>query len=76
MRQLVDHGLDWHGQPFIRFRELVPWYVEAKVAGRWKAYEPLTYAEIADAGHLAPFDRPLESLTLINAWIQGRVPAI
>ncbi|KAL3456943.1 Alpha/Beta hydrolase protein [Aspergillus heterothallicus] len=76
MRQLVDHGLDWHGQPFIRFRELVPWYVEAKVAGRWKAYEPLTYAEIADAGHLAPFDRPLESLSLINAWIQGRMPAM
>jgi cathepsin A (carboxypeptidase C) len=71
-----DHGLDWHGQPFIRFRGLVPWYVGAKVAGRWKAYEPLTYAEIADAGHLEPFDRPLESLTLINAWIQGRMPVL
>ncbi|OJJ01952.1 hypothetical protein ASPVEDRAFT_83473 [Aspergillus versicolor CBS 583.65] len=74
MRQLVDHGLDWHGQPFIRFRELIPWYVETNVAGRWKAYEPLTYLEIADAGHLAPFDKPLESLTLINAWIWGSMP--
>ncbi|KAL2814428.1 Alpha/Beta hydrolase protein [Aspergillus granulosus] len=69
MRQLVDHGLDWHGQSFIWFWELVPWYVEAKVAGRWKAYEPLTYAEVAGAGYLAPFDRLLELLTLINVWI-------
>ncbi|RSL53529.1 hypothetical protein CEP53_007708 [Fusarium sp. AF-6] len=76
MRLLVDRGLNWHGQPFIRPRELMPWYVGTKVAGRWKAYEPLTYAEIPDAGHMSPFDKPEEALTLINAWIQGGLPSL
>ncbi|KAI8652245.1 Carboxypeptidase [Fusarium keratoplasticum] len=75
MRLLVDRGLSWDGQPFIRFRELMPWYVGTKAVGRWKSYEPLTYAEISDAGHLSPFDKPEEALTLINAWIQGGLPS-
>ncbi|KAJ4259554.1 hypothetical protein NW762_007483 [Fusarium torreyae] len=75
MRLLVDRGLYWHGQPFIRFRELSPWYVGSKQTGRWKSYEPLTYAEISDAGHLSPFDKPREALTLINSWIQGGLTA-
>ncbi|KAK2933436.1 Peptidase S10, serine carboxypeptidase [Fusarium oxysporum f. sp. vasinfectum] len=74
MRLLVDHGLSWHGQPLMRLRELAPWYEGANVAGRWKSYEPLTFAEIAEAGHLAPFDKSRESLTLINSWIQGNMP--
>ncbi|RKK83903.1 hypothetical protein BFJ71_g14729 [Fusarium oxysporum] len=75
MRRLVDQGLVWHGHPFFRFRELIPWYTGLKPAGRWKAYGPLTYAEIVDAGHLAPFDKPEETLTLINSWIQGSLPS-
>ncbi|KAL4788876.1 Alpha/Beta hydrolase protein [Aspergillus venezuelensis] len=76
MRLLVDHGLNWYGQPFIQFRELMPWYNENKVAGRWKSFEPLTYAEIAGGGHLAPFDKPQASLNLINSWIKGQMPAL
>ncbi|KAH7142936.1 hypothetical protein B0J13DRAFT_623515 [Dactylonectria estremocensis] len=72
----VDRGLSWHGQPFMRLRDLVPWYVGSKAAGRWKSYEPLAYAEIAEAGHLAPFDKLEEALTLINSWIQGQLPAL
>ncbi|KAJ3537624.1 hypothetical protein NM208_g6237 [Fusarium decemcellulare] len=74
MRRLVNEGLAWQGHPFFRFRELMPWYAGVKAAGRWKSHEPLTYAEIADAGHLAPFDKPEESLTLLNSWIRGSLP--
>ncbi|KAH6991347.1 Alpha/Beta hydrolase protein [Ilyonectria sp. MPI-CAGE-AT-0026] len=74
MRRLVNQGLVWNGHPFFRFRELIPWYTGAKPAGRWKSYEPLTYAEIWNAGHLSPFDKPEEVLTLINAWIHGVIP--
>ncbi|KAF5978804.1 carboxypeptidase Y [Fusarium bulbicola] len=73
-RLLVDHGLNWHGQPLMRLRELTPWYEGANVAGRWKSYETLTYAEIFEAGHLAPFGKSRESLTMINSWIQGNIP--
>ncbi|RMZ77608.1 hypothetical protein DV737_g4277, partial [Chaetothyriales sp. CBS 132003] len=76
MRLLVDRGLSWDGQPFMRLRELQPWYVGTKPAGRWKAYGPLTYAEISDAGHLAPFDKGEESLVLINSWIDGLFPTV
>ncbi|CAG9950424.1 unnamed protein product [Clonostachys rosea f. rosea IK726] len=75
-RLLVDRGLSWHGQPIIRLRELVPWYLGTKSAGLWKSYEPLTYAEVAGAGHLVPFDKPEEALTLINSWIHGRLPSL
>ncbi|UPL04072.1 hypothetical protein LCI18_015006 [Fusarium solani-melongenae] len=75
MRRLVNQGLNWHGHPLFRFRELIPWYTGLKPAGRWKAYEPLTYAEVVDTGHLAPFDKPEETLTLINSWIQGSLPS-
>ncbi|OHE93420.1 hypothetical protein CORC01_11285 [Colletotrichum orchidophilum] len=76
MRRLVNEGLAWHGHPFFRFREMIPWYHETKQAGRWKSYKELTYAEIFNSGHLAPFDLPAESASLINSWIRdGHPPA-
>ncbi|KAH6980735.1 Alpha/Beta hydrolase protein [Ilyonectria sp. MPI-CAGE-AT-0026] len=73
-RLLVNEGLVWHGRPLFRFRELVPWYHGTKVAGRWKAYGELTYAEIFGSGHLTPFDLPAETLSLVNGWIFGGNP--
>ncbi|KLP05571.1 PRC1-Carboxypeptidase y, serine-type protease [Fusarium fujikuroi] len=74
MRQLVNHGLVWNGQPLFRFRELTPWYSGVKVAGRGKAFQALTYAEVYGAGHLVPYDRPAASLALINAWVSQTLP--
>ncbi|KAI1060309.1 hypothetical protein LB506_011180, partial [Fusarium annulatum] len=74
MRQLVNHGLVWNGQPLFRFRELTPWYSVVKVAGRGKAFQALTYAEVYGAGHLVPYDRPEASLALINAWVSQTLP--
>ncbi|PNP79291.1 hypothetical protein FNYG_07367 [Fusarium nygamai] len=74
MRQLVNHGLVWNGQPLFRFRELAPWYSGVKVAGRGKAFQALTYAEIYGAGHLVPYDKPEASLALINSWMSQTLP--
>ncbi|KAM5354840.1 hypothetical protein ACJ41O_001486 [Fusarium nematophilum] len=74
MRQLVNYGLMWQGQPLFRFRELSPWYLGAKVAGRGKAFQALTYAEIHGAGHLVPYDAPEAALSLINSWISETLP--
>lgn len=74
MRRLVNQGLSWHGHPFFRFRELAPWYHDSKVAGRWKSYQELTYAEIYNSGHLAPYDLPGEVSSLINGWLLGGHP--
>ncbi|RSL86659.1 hypothetical protein CDV31_016369 [Fusarium ambrosium] len=74
MRQLVNHGLMWKGQPLFRFRELSPWYSGVKVAGRRKTFQGLTYAEIHGAGHLVPYDVPEIALDLVNSWILGTLP--
>ncbi|UQC74957.1 uncharacterized protein CLUP02_01610 [Colletotrichum lupini] len=76
MRRLVNEGLAWHGHPFFRFREMTLWYHDAKVAGRWKSYKELTYAEIFNSGHLAPFDLPAESASLINSWVLDGHPPV
>lgn len=75
MRRLVDEGLTWAGKPLFRFRKLAPWYSGVKEAGRFKALEPLSYAEVAEAGHMVPFDQPEAALKLINSWISGRLGA-
>ncbi|KAJ0331114.1 hypothetical protein COL5a_002647 [Colletotrichum fioriniae] len=73
---LVNEGLAWHGHPFFRFREMTPWSHDAKVAGRWKSYEELTYAELFNSGHLAPFDLPAESASLIKSWVLDGHPPV
>lgn len=75
MRRLVDEGLTWNDKPLFRMRRLAPWYSGAKPAGVFKSLEPLTYAEIAEAGHMAPYDQPEATLTLINSFIRGHLPA-
>ncbi|KAF7539554.1 hypothetical protein G7054_g2092 [Neopestalotiopsis clavispora] len=74
MRRLVDEGLSWPHQPSFRYKPLHEWYVDGQRAGLGKALEPLSYVEVEDAGHLVPFDRPVEALELINSWIRGSLP--
>ncbi|KAK5111398.1 hypothetical protein LTR85_012172 [Meristemomyces frigidus] len=74
MRRLVNRGLTWYGHPFFAPVPLSAWHAGGRLAGFGKAYGPLSYAEVADAGHLAPYDKPYEVLTLINAWIAGSLP--
>ncbi|UPK93668.1 hypothetical protein LCI18_004603 [Fusarium solani-melongenae] len=69
-RRMIDEGLAWYGQPFFRFRPLHDWYLGVRAAGRGKSFGPLTYAEIYNAGHLAPMDKGEELLKLINSWIK------
>ncbi|KAF4900134.1 Carboxypeptidase Y [Colletotrichum fructicola] len=76
MRRLVNEGLEWNGHPFFRFREYLPWYHGSKRVGRWKSYDSLTYAEIFDSGHLAPFDLPAEVLSLVSGWLVDGQPPV
>lgn len=76
MRRLVNEGLEWNGHPFFRFREYLPWYHGSKRVGRWKSYDSLTYAEIFESGHLAPFDLPAEVLSLVSGWLVDGQPPV
>ncbi|ODV81773.1 peptidase S10, serine carboxypeptidase [Suhomyces tanzawaensis NRRL Y-17324] len=50
---------------------LLPWYVDEAVAGEVKNYGIFTFLRLYNAGHLVPYDKPKESLHMLNRWIAG-----
>ncbi|KAL1939260.1 hypothetical protein VTO73DRAFT_10063 [Trametes versicolor] len=64
-------ALEWTGQEEFRADTLKEWIVDGKPAGVVRSGGGLTYATIAGAGHMAPYDKPVESLELANRWLAG-----
>ncbi|KAI0367259.1 serine carboxypeptidase [Pilatotrama ljubarskyi] len=64
-------ALEWSQQEAYRSAPLEEWTVEGKAAGVTRSGGGLTYATIAGAGHMAPYDKPVESLELANKWLAG-----
>ncbi|KAI0354043.1 alpha/beta-hydrolase [Trametes cingulata] len=69
--QRMTLALEWSKQDEFREKPLVPWIVDGNIAGLTRNDGGLTFATIAGAGHMAPYDRPLESLELANRWLVG-----
>ncbi|KAL0057855.1 hypothetical protein AAF712_015489 [Marasmius tenuissimus] len=69
-RWMLD--LEWTGRDGFREGELRDWYVSAgKAAGKSRTFGGLTFATIDAAGHMAPYDKPEESLELVKRWLAG-----
>ncbi|KAF7359146.1 Carboxypeptidase [Mycena sanguinolenta] len=67
----IARGLEWHGtQQFVE-QPLRDWIVDGQPAGETRAFGGLTFATLRDAGHQAPYDRPVQALALINRWLAG-----
>ncbi|KAI0367256.1 serine carboxypeptidase [Pilatotrama ljubarskyi] len=64
-------SLEWSRQDEFRELPLVPWIVQGDVAGLTRSGGGMTFATIAGAGHMAPYDRPVESLELAKRWLAG-----
>ncbi|KAI0828546.1 serine carboxypeptidase [Trametes gibbosa] len=62
-------ALEWTHQGDFRSQPLVPWFIDGEAAGLTRSGGGLTFATITGAGHFAPYDRPVESLTLVNKWL-------
>ncbi|KAH9855497.1 serine carboxypeptidase [Lenzites betulinus] len=62
-------ALEWTQQEQFRGQPLVPWLVDGEAAGLTRSGGGLTFATITGAGHFAPFDRPVQSLELVNRWL-------
>lgn len=70
--RLTNRGLNWYDHPFfLPSKSSRHEDVGAKAAGRWKGYGPLKYVEAEDSGHLVPYAKPEEALTLINSQATG-----
>lgn len=48
---------------------LVPWYIDGKEAGRTKSAGNFTFLRVYDAGHMVPFNKPKQSLVMLNQWL-------
>lgn len=65
-------ALEWTGQEAFNAESLEDWHVNKKVAGKMRAAEGLVFATIYGAGHMVPYDKPEESLAMVNRWLEGK----
>ncbi|KAM5543859.1 hypothetical protein V8D89_002476 [Ganoderma adspersum] len=65
-------GLEWTKKDEFRREPLHVWTIKGnQIAGLTRSGGGLTFATIVGAGHMAPYDKPVESLELANRWLAG-----
>ncbi|KAJ6545162.1 serine carboxypeptidase [Mycena capillaripes] len=64
-------ALEWSGHAEFSSQPLREWNVDSKRAGRTRSAKGFTFATVDAAGHLVPYDKPKESLEMVNRWIAG-----
>ncbi|KAF8168513.1 alpha/beta-hydrolase [Crassisporium funariophilum] len=64
--------LDWSGGEEFSGKPLREWSVDGKKAGMTRSAQGLTFAIIEGSGHMVPYDKPEESLEMVNRWLSGK----
>ncbi|KAI0696431.1 serine carboxypeptidase [Cytidiella melzeri] len=64
--------LEWHGQARFAKEPLRPWTHREHVAGKTRSAGALTFATVIGAGHMAPYDKPEETLEILRRWLAGK----
>jgi len=62
-------NLEWTGKDAFGAEPLREWKIDGKAAGSTRSSGKLTFATIHGAGHMAPYDKPAESLELVKRWL-------
>ncbi|KZT24355.1 serine carboxypeptidase [Neolentinus lepideus HHB14362 ss-1] len=65
-------ALDWSGKEEFVSQSLREWKVNGEVAGMTRSAKGFTFATIDGAGHMVPYDKPWESLEMVNRWLKNR----
>ncbi|KAF8217517.1 serine carboxypeptidase [Mycena galopus ATCC 62051] len=65
-------ALEWSGQAEFVSQPLAEWVVDGERAGRTRAAKGFTFATVDAAGHMVPYDKPKQSLEMVNRWIAGQ----
>ncbi|EJU01527.1 alpha/beta-hydrolase [Dacryopinax primogenitus] len=65
-------ALEWTGQLAFNSRDLTEWTVHGRRAGLTKHAKGLTFATVDAAGHMVPYDKPVEALAMLNRWLEKR----
>ncbi|KAE9394304.1 alpha/beta-hydrolase [Gymnopus androsaceus JB14] len=64
-------ALEWSGHEAFASQELREWTVNGKKAGITRSAKGFTFATVEGAGHMVPYDKPKESLMLVQRWMAG-----
>ncbi|KAF5313260.1 hypothetical protein D9619_003740 [Psilocybe cf. subviscida] len=65
-------ALQWTGSKEFNSQPLRDWEVDGRPAGKTRSAKGFTFVTIQGGGHMAPYDKPKESLHLIQRWIAGK----
>jgi len=63
--------LDWSGAKAFREGKKGEWSVDGKEVGQLRTSGGLTFATIRGAGHMVPYDKPKEALSMVQTWMRG-----
>jgi len=61
--------LEWSGKEEYTQDERREWAVDGRTAGWTRSARGLTYVSVRGAGHLAPYDKPVETLVMVQRWL-------
>ncbi|KAF7302811.1 Carboxypeptidase [Mycena kentingensis (nom. inval.)] len=64
--------LEWSGREAFAGEPLREWTVKGAPAGKTRSAGGFTFATIYGAGHMAPYDKPKESLEMVQRWVAGK----
>ncbi|KAL4251422.1 peptidase S10 family protein [Pleurotus pulmonarius] len=61
--------MEWSGKEEYNKQGLRDWVVDEKLAGKTRSANGLTLATVEGAGHMAPHDKPKETLKMLLRWL-------
>ncbi|KIY47803.1 alpha/beta-hydrolase [Fistulina hepatica ATCC 64428] len=69
----MARALQWSGQAAFAAAPFSDWRIDGVPAGKIRSVEGglLTFATIDGAGHMVPYDKPKESLEMLQRWMKG-----
>lgn len=64
--EVLSNAVEWKKAAQFQQTPYKDWHANNKVAGKYKRVDNYTFLIMYDAGHLAPLDKPIESLQLLQ----------
>lgn len=65
-------ALEWRGKEACNAQSAREWFVHGEAAGITKAWNGLAFTTVEGAGHLVPYDKPVQALAMVNRWLERR----
>ncbi|KIR37376.1 cathepsin A (carboxypeptidase C) [Cryptococcus deuterogattii MMRL2647] len=69
--ELWMERLEWSGKEGYNAADFNDWVVDGHRAGEFKTYGNLTMLKIRGAGHMVPYDKPKEALSMVTSWLNA-----